>query len=150
MTLDDFVKDLYTNDKHESIGSIANAATITCSADDRLNTASPWWGINPLTTGNELSGTWITDHTTTVYPYPLQGGSTTDGNWTITYPENADRYPEMEDELGIVFIEGDEIKLMTPAGKAITIARLDDSDDFLPIEVIAAKKKLLEDSEEEE
>ena len=111
------------------------------------------------TTGDYIVNTGGTAGNPRIY-YPSSGGTddqnqviypiNTGGTYTISYPDSVDVWPQVEDALGIVFIDGDEIKLKTKNGKEVVIARLDDKDDFIPIEVIAAKKKLLEGTREEE
>ena len=132
MNVDDFVKDLYTTacntDPDKEYESTSTEYTYTTGTGDGVH-------FYPQTTTGDL--VW-SDHTITAYPsYQLSNTVIAGSYWPMTPGE----------ELGVVYIEGDEIKLQTRAGKIVTIARLDDSDDFLPIEVIAAKKKLIEDPE---
>ena len=118
--------------------------------DDFINnttimTSNNVWGTNPLTTGDVQ---YIDRVITT-----SDGWYTTDGTQTISMPSavypairtpNTEEWPALPDTLGLVYIEGNEIKIRMVDDKTIVIGRLDDGEDFVPIEVIAAKKKLID------
>ena len=126
--------------RQQWLGEWNSATTDTVEYSSSNDHTGAWWGTNPP--GHGSSGVWSSNPPTTTWPTI----KVTDYTYSPT-----DRYPiSPGEELGVVYIEGDEIKLRTPAGKTVTIGRLDDSDDFLPLEVIAAKKKLLEDPEPQE
>lgn len=151
--LDDLIRELY-----EAIEETENEPVVTSSSTDdgyyHIKYNQPVSASsNSIWAPNTSGGAWTVPNT-------IQGGSTTGGNtwtngsWTtITYPpavgENEEAWPKVDDALGVAFVDGDEIKLKTKNGKEVTIARLDDSEDFIPIEVIAAKKKLIEEADSE-
>ncbi len=115
-------------------------------------TSGGMWSVNPLTTGDS----WYSDGTTTnphIIGDDTHGGMMnipfSTGNTTYEYPAHrtpgTEEWPIVSDALGIVYIEGDEIKIRMADGKTIVIGRLDDGEDFVPIEVVAAKKKLIDE-----
>lgn len=119
-------------------------------------------GITWQSSGTTYTGgtTWISDRTTdkvgTTYRVGGTGDNLTlsplDYNKTHVYPaytlDNTDFWPKVDDAIGIVFIKNDEIKLMKKNGEEIVIGRLDDSDDFTPLEVVVVKMKLTEEEDD--
>lgn len=158
--LENIIKDLYDYSSLNKITEKKDKYTITNnsnSSDDwyttsttdntKINTGSGW----STGSGGYSSGTVTLPNT--IGPGTTGGWSS--GTWTtIAYPgvlgEDEEAWPKVEDALGVVFIDGDEIKLKTKNGKEVVVGRLDDSDDFIPLEVVAAKKKLLEESNEQQ
>lgn len=138
--IDDLVKGLYIPicglSEHEFRKQMLGEWTGGSSSGSYTGGSAGLWG-EPTTIGQP----YVMDHTISDPPYRTM----TDYNYNSV--EIYDWTDVPGEELGMVYIEGDEIKLKTRIGKVVTIGRLDDSEDFLPIEVIAAKKKLLEDPE---
>lgn len=127
---------------------------ITCSS----SVSSSGDGITWTTTTTDHTEIWPRPSTTgghthiTTNPGQPANGGWTAGSWQILYPpqlqEGQEAWPKVDDALGVLFIDGDEIKLKMNNGKEITVGRLDDSDDFIPIEVVIAKKRLIEEANE--
>ena len=117
----------------------------------------------------ENSGGWTTatattDNTSNIiinYPYngpysngtitlPANGGLSTIVSYPVILQPGEEAWPIVKNTLGVVFIDGNLIKLKTKNGKEVVIGKLTDDDiETIPLEVIAAKKKLLEGSSEE-
>ena len=64
------------------------------------------------------------------------------------YAPIGDYWPETKDAVGIIFIDGDEIKMKFKSGKEMVIGKLSENTQ-IPITAIIAKKKLLEGTSEE-
>jgi len=100
------------------------------------------------TTGTTTDGgNWTTGTTiATVSNYWPTGTTITTSNYTsdILKP-GEEAWPIIKDTLGLVFIDNDLIKLRSKDGKIVVIGKLSDNDvEVIPLEVIAAKNKLLE------
>lgn len=153
MVMEEFIKDLFTIDAETSLDKNMYSGTMSSSNTLAVST----------TAGTNGSATW------TVYPYPYTSDGTTTpitGGWsggTITIPSTGgwttgvrwppsdqDFWPKVEDGIGVVFVDGDLIKLKTKNGKEVVIGKLnpDDETEVIPLEVIIAKKKLLEGTKE--
>lgn len=150
-TVDSIVKDLY--DIGDKIQYTFNY-TSGSSDDYKINTSNAGW----TTTTATITTTDNTGIINIPYnnPYSSGGTITIPGTWTTisTYPvilqPGEEAWPIVKDALGIVFIDGNLIKLKTKNGKEVVIGKLTDDDiETIPLEVIAAKKRLLEGSTEE-
>mgnify|MGYP003562845570 CR=1 FL=1 len=132
-TIDDYIKSLKLKiDNTYKISTTDGNDHYTYSTDGHTG----GWSSGPI---------WVTDHTHMPYNPGTANGTWTSGQAVTVLPPGMDAWPLKEDALGVVFIDGDEIKIVGRDGREITIGRLDDSDDFIPIEALAAKKKLLEE-----
>lgn len=132
MNIEDLVDNLHT-----PLNNTDTSDAITHDDLDADNSSIYTTDNNVVLQESLLPNGWSSQRITIKYP--------TITTTTTTWP--VDRYPVENDELGLVYIEGNEIKLKTLTGKVITVGRLDNSENFTPLEVIAAKKKLLEDAE---
>jgi len=138
MVINDMIRDLY---------NISDEIQYSPSyTSDKIND-SGWTTATTITTAGNTGG---------IYNIPANNTYTTSSGWTTisTYPvilqPGEEAWPIVEDALGIVFIDGNLIKLKTKNGKEVVIGKLTDDDtEIIPLEVIAAKKKLLEGSKEE-
>lgn len=146
-TIDSIVKELY--DIGENTQYTCDLNQSISSDDYRITTDNSGWStIATITT----AGT-----TGSIVNIPYNGHYVGNGTWTTTiatYPvvlqPGEEAWPIIKDALGIVFIDGNLIKLKTKNGKEVVVGKLTDDDvETIPLEVIAAKKKLLEGSNEE-
>lgn len=152
-TMDEIVKDLY--DIGDSVQYTFDYGQHISSNNYNLNTDGGWTTTTTTITTTDNTGGYVT------YPYnsPYSGSTITIPNsgWStnVTYPvvlqPGEEAWPSVKDALGVVFINGDLIKLKTKNGKEVIIGKLSDNDktEIIPLEAIAAKKKLLEGSNEE-
>lgn len=150
---DEMIKELY--DIGDKIQYTFNYEPEHISSNDYKLENSGGWTTTTTTITTDNTGNVIN------YPYnsPYSNGTITlpaNGGWstTISYPAilqpGEEAWPTVKDALGIVFVDDNLIKLKTKNGKEVVIGKLTDNDiETIPLEVIAAKKKLLEGSSEE-
>ena len=127
----------------------ANAAITTPGGPNNITSGTAvisgvvnWPGSAGGTGGN---GIWITSP----YNQPANGGWGQAGGGTWTVP-GIEYWPQVKDGIGIVFVDGDLIKLKTKNGKEVVIGKLSESEEeVIPLEAIIAKKRLLEGTKEE-
>lgn len=126
------MEDIYNDKVWNVIESTTNSSWVTTTTDGKTYINMP-------------DGTNSNMNTITINPESYW----TTGSVTYTMPQalgdDEEAWPKVDDAIGIVFIQGNEIKLMKKDGEEVVVGRLDDSKDFTPLEVVAVKMKLTEE-----
>jgi len=115
------------------------------SAGGTGGSSQPWVINAPYNTPINNGG-WVS---TPAMPITVPGTGGTWGTGTWISP-GIEYWPYVKDGIGIVFVDGELIKMKTKNGKEVIIGKLGESyEEVIPLEVIIAKKRLLEGTKEE-